>query len=82
VKEHRFELEACLEDGMVEGLIGGGALQLVTVRLFDGPGVVSERGEPVVGAPVVTHLRPCEARDLAFELLALAELAERRGEAS
>ena len=77
MREHRFEVEARLE-GMVEGMIGGRALQLVTVCLLDGPGVVSELGEPVESAPVVSHLRPSEARELAFELLALAELAERR----
>jgi hypothetical protein len=31
-------------------------------------------------APVVSHLRPSEARALAFELLELAELADRRSE--
>lgn len=30
--------------------------------------------------PVVSHLRPSEARDLAFCLLELAEVAERRSE--
>jgi hypothetical protein len=75
--EHRFEVQARM-DGMTEGLVGGGARQLVSVCLFDGPDVVSVDGEPLVGAPVVCHLRPGEARELAFELLALAELAERR----
>jgi hypothetical protein len=30
--------------------------------------------------PVVSYLRPSEAREFAFELLELAELAERRSE--
>jgi len=81
VSEHRFEIEARLEHGMAERLLGGGALQLVTVCLFDGPGVVTDLGDPADSAPVVSHLRPCEARELAFELLALAELAERHAEA-
>jgi hypothetical protein len=81
VRQHRFEIEACLEHGMAERLLGGGVLQLVTVCLFDGSGVVTEAGEPVNSAPVVSHLRPSEARDLAFELLALAEFAERHAEA-
>jgi hypothetical protein len=76
--EHRWEVQARV-DGMTEGRVGGGVLELVTVCLFDGPDVVSAAdGEPVVSAPVVCDLRPGEARELAFELLALAELAERR----
>jgi hypothetical protein len=31
---------------------------------------------------VISHLRPSEARELAFRLLELAELAERRSELS
>jgi hypothetical protein len=81
VREYRFEVEVRLEDGMAEAMLGGRGLQLVTVRLFDGPGVVTDLGGPVDSAPVVSHLRPGEARELAFELLVLAELAERRGEA-
>jgi hypothetical protein len=38
-------------------------------------------GRPVTPAPpVVSHLRPSQARALAFELLALAEHAERRSD--
>jgi hypothetical protein len=80
VSERRWEAQARLEDGMAELRLDGGALQLVTVCLLDGPGVVDELGEPVVRPPVVSHLRPDEARELGFELLVLAELAERRGE--
>ena len=80
MSEHRFEWQARLEDGMTEALIDGRAGQLVTLCLFDGPGVVTSLGEPVDSAPVVSHLRPGEARELAFELLCLAECAERRGE--
>jgi hypothetical protein len=79
---HRFEAQARLDDGMCEGSLDGSGLQLVTVCLCDGPGEVSdELGEPVKRAPVVSYLRPSEARGLAFELLELAELAERRSEA-
>jgi hypothetical protein len=81
MRQHRFEVQARLEDGMTEQLLGGGALGLVTVCLFDGPGVVTDLGEPIASAPVVSHLRPAQARELAFELLALAELAERQAEA-
>jgi hypothetical protein len=80
--EHRFETQARVEDGMTEGRVDGSALQLVTVCLSDGSGEVSnELGEPATRAPVVSYLRPSEARELAFELLELAELAERRTEA-
>jgi len=69
---------------MAEARVGGGALQLVTVCLSDdGAGEVSdERGRPVKRAPVVSHLRPDDARELAFSLLELAELANRRSEVS
>ncbi len=33
--EHRWEARARLEDGMTEGRVGGGLLQLVTVCLSD-----------------------------------------------
>jgi hypothetical protein len=82
MSEHRWEAQALLEDGMTEGRIDGSALQLVTVCLSDGSGEVSdELGEPVKRPPVVSHLRPSEARALAFELLELAALADRRSEA-
>jgi hypothetical protein len=81
---HRWEAQARLEDGMTEGRIDGSALQLVTVCLSnDGAGEVSDvLGEPVIEAPVVSYLRPTAARELAFCLLELAELAERRLEGS
>jgi len=68
---------------MREGLIDGGALQLVTVCLSDDGAAESsdELGEPVAPAPpAVSHLRPSEARELAFCLLELAELADRRSQ--
>jgi hypothetical protein len=48
----------------------------------DGAGEISdEHGRPLAPAPaVLTHLRPSEARALAFELLELAEYAERRSD--
>jgi hypothetical protein len=68
---------------MTEARVDGSALQLVTVCLSDdGAGELSdERGRPVKRAPVVSHLRPSDARELAFALLELAELADRRSEA-
>lgn len=68
---------------MTEGRVGGSALQLVTVCLCDdATGEVSdELGLPGAPAPpVVSYLRPSEARALAFCLLELAEHAERRSD--
>ena len=80
---HRFEIRARLEGGMSERRVDGSALQRVTVCLSDeGAGEVSDAlGEPLARPPVVSYLRPGEARDLAFCLLELAELAERLTEA-
>ena len=70
------------EDGITEGRIDGSALQLVTVCLSDETGGVSDEfGEPITRVPIVSYLRPSEARELAFCLLELAELADRRTEA-
>ena len=76
---HRWEVEARLGDGVSERRVDGSALQLVTVCLSDeGAGEVSDAlGEPRARPPVVSYLRPGEARDLAFCLLELEELAER-----
>jgi len=70
---------------MTEGRVGGGSLPLVTVCLSDDrAGELSdEHGRALAPAPpVVTHLRPSEARELGFCLLELAELAEHRSELS
>ena len=83
MRSHRWEAHACLEDGMCEGRVDGTRLRLVTVGVSDdGAGEISdELGRPVAPAPVVvSHLRPSEARELAFCLLELAELADRRTE--
>jgi hypothetical protein len=82
MSEYRFEALARL-DGMTEGRVGGGSLQLVTVCLSDDRAgeLCDEHGRPVAFAPeVLTHLRPSDARELAFCLLELAELADRRSE--
>ena len=83
MRSHRSQTVARLEDGMTEGLVGGRSLQLVTVCLSDdGVGEISDdQGRPLAPAPpVVSYLRPSEARSLAFELLKLADHAERRSE--
>src|SRR5512144_2002026 len=73
--EHRWEAQALLENGVTEGRVDGSALQLVTVCLSDdGVGEISdEHGRPVAPAPpVVSHLRPSEARALEADGLASA----------
>jgi hypothetical protein len=75
---YRGEIEASAGPDR-EGLIGGGAQLLVRVRLFDGPGVVDHiTGEPAGEPDAFTNLRPRDARDLAFELLAAAEHADQQ----
>jgi len=84
MSEYRWQALARL-DGMTEGRVGGGSLELVTMCLSDDDAgeLCDERGRPVARAPeVVTHLRPSDARELAFCLLELAELAEQRSELS
>jgi hypothetical protein len=45
--EYRSDVEAAVHPGRHEGLVGGGCMQLVTLRLHDGPGVVDAiTGEP------------------------------------
>lgn len=67
---YRWDIEASAGPAR-EALVGGGAQLLVRVRLFD-------RG--VQGAPgdAFIDLRPADARELAFCLLACAEHAERQ----
>jgi hypothetical protein len=82
MSEYRCRALALL-DGRTASRVGGGGLELVTVCLSDEDvgEVYDEHGRLVAPAvPVVTDLRPSDARALAFELLELAELAERRSE--
>lgn len=80
MSEYRFDALARL-DGMTEGRIGGGCLELVTVCLTDEQAgeISDEHGRSVTPTPeVLTHLRPDDARRLGFCLLELAELADHR----
>jgi hypothetical protein len=73
---HRFEIDASAGPAR-EGVLGGRAMLLVRVRLFDGPGVVDTlTGQPAGEPEVYTDLRPDQARELAFRLLSCAEHAE------
>jgi hypothetical protein len=74
--QHRYDVDAAAGPAR-EGVIGGRAIMLVRVRLFDGPGVINaQTGEPAGGEDVCTDLRPAEARALAAQLIACAERAE------
>ncbi len=82
MSEYRERVLARL-DGRTLSRVGGSGLELVTVCLTDeGAGELSdEHGRPLApAAPVLAHLRPDDARELAFCLLELAELVEQRSE--
>jgi hypothetical protein len=82
MSEYRERVLARL-DGRKLSRVGGGGLQLVTVCLTDeGAGeFCDEHGQPLPPtATVLAYLRPDEARELAFCLLEVAELADRRSE--
>lgn len=74
--EYRFDVEVQVHPGRRERVVAGGSLQLVTLRLHDGPGVVDEHGEPSRRPGAFTDLRPGEARELAAQLLGWARHAE------
>jgi hypothetical protein len=63
-------IRALIDPEMSDPLSGGGRLQDVSVILVDDP---ARDGEPVGIA-----LLACQARELAFELLELAEHADRQ----
>ncbi len=69
---YRAEIEASAGPARL-GRVGGGALLLVRVRLFDGPDAV-ERGTCL--PDVFTDLDPRQARTLAIGLIAAADTAE------
>ena len=74
--EYRFDVTAEVLPGRRERLVGPGSMQLVTLRLFNGPGVVDEHGQPSTAAGAFTDLRPSQARLLADQLLDCAQRAE------
>jgi hypothetical protein len=80
MSEYRWEAQPRVERAARQWTASGLPLQLVTIGLLPEGEVVDERAQPVERAPVIWDLRPGEARALAFELLVLAEQAERRTE--
>lgn len=71
---YRAEIEASAGPGRL-GRVGGGALLLVRVRLFNGLDAI-ERGTDL--PDVFTDLDPRAARTLAIGLIAAADTAERQ----
>ena len=71
---YRAEIEASAGPARL-GRVGGGALLLVRVRLFNGPDAV-ERGTDL--PDVFTDLDPRAARTLAIGLIAAADDAEQQ----
>lgn len=65
------DIRVLIDPEMSDPLPDGGRLQDVSVILTDTP-----RGDQTLRAAAVTLL-PCQARELAFELLELAEHADR-----
>jgi hypothetical protein len=72
--EYRHEIRALIDPEQTEGLIDGSPLQHVSVILTDDPS--PDPGDPARRPPAAVTLRPRDARELAFELLTLAEHAE------
>lgn len=72
MSDYRAEIEASAGPARL-GRVGGGALLLVRVRLFNGPDAV-ERGTCL--PDVFTDLDPRQARTLAIGLLTAADTAE------
>lgn len=71
--EYRHEIRALIDPEQTEGMVDGSLLQHVSVILIDDrPQDPGDRWRP----PAAVTLRPRDARELAFELLTLAELAE------
>jgi hypothetical protein len=81
VSEFRWEAQPRVERGVAQWTSSGLPLQLVTIGLLPAGGAPGERDERPERAPVLWNLGPGEARELAFCVLELAELAERRTEA-
>lgn len=73
MSDYRDEIQAIIDPEHTEALLHGGVLQHVTVVMSDPPQVDGHR--PPWLEPSVVTLRPREARQLARELLALADQA-------
>lgn len=70
--DYRSNIRALIDPEQSDPLKGGGRLQDVSIILCDRP------GDPRGLAPAAITLLACQARELAFELLVLAEHADRQ----
>jgi hypothetical protein len=75
--DYRHEIHARIDPEQTELLPHGSVLQHVSVIMTNHP-PVDEHSPPWLPPAAIT-LRPTEARELAFELLVLAEHADRTG---
>jgi hypothetical protein len=73
--DYRQEIRALIDPEQTEGILDGGLLQHISVILTDDP--PDDPADRCRRPPAAVTLRPREARELAFELLTLAEHAER-----
>ena len=76
MRDVRWDITAQIEDEQTEHPIDGSSLQLVSVISSD---PLADPEDPPIRSrpPAVVALRPRQARELAFCLLALAEHADR-----
>ncbi len=70
--DYRAHVRALIDPEQSDPLADGGRLQDVSIILSDGPGDLCRR------PPAAATLLACQARELAFELLVLAEHADRQ----
>jgi hypothetical protein len=75
---HRFEIDSAPGPSSHGSLDGTRKIMCVRVRLFDGPGVVDDAGQPAGEEDVYTDLLPVDARRLAIRLLEHAAQAEQQ----
>jgi len=67
---YRDTIEALIDPAQTEALLEGGSVQHVSIVLYD------QQPWDAYEPAVACTLRPSEARELAFQLLVLAEHAE------
>jgi hypothetical protein len=71
--DYRDQIRALIDPEQTEGMVDGSKLQHVSVILTDDP--PEDPGDRWL-APAAITLRPREARQLAFELIVLADQAD------
>ena len=76
MRVHRFEATARIEPSQGATRIDRSRMQLVTLALCDAGPVIDPDGRERTRPEAVCHLAATEARELALELLCLAEQAE------